>query len=97
MFEYICTGCGATLEDSANDFHLYNGCPYCHSDIERAVQCSKCTEMIPDSKAYYGLCPTHKREALKKILSVFADMEDGEVEYVQDFLDGRDWREWRTW
>ena len=84
MFEYVCQVCGAVFERAENDYQTTHGCPWCDGDIE-------------DSKAAYHRCDGCKKVTLQTFQAFLGGLLPGEIEYLQDYTDGKFWRDWRAW
>lgn len=97
MFEYVCQVCGAVFERAENDYQTTHGCPWCDGDIERAERCEECGKVIQDSKAAYHRCDGCKKVTLQTFQAFLGGLLPGEIEYLQDYTDGRFWRDWRAW
>lgn len=101
MYDYICTTCGAVFSMPQSDYEVSNGCIYCGGDVERAVNCEHCGQVMPDSQAKYGLCKQCESELLKNFKLFLAGVNEmfgpGGIEYLQDRQDGEFWKDWREW
>lgn len=94
MFDYFCHDCGATFQDSRNNYSEYYNCKFCGSQqIEEAEPCEVCGILIPKNRAIYHRCDQHKRVTLEKFKAFLADLSSGEIEYLEDKTDGVYWKE----